>query len=243
MVFKAKKLKPTRIFQCVVDQIQTAILDGTLRPGDVLPPEMKLKEMFDTSRGTIREALRVLEQKGLVNIRTGVGGGAIVKAPDTDKVSESLSLFVQTRSVSHHRLAEFREGVEGIVTALAADRATEKDIRRLRKILSQARTLLEKDSTDWKNFTRLDVQLHIAVAEIADNPVFVAALKMVHDNIMGSCERFSISFSAESLGENYRDLCNIVDAISEGDASRAKRLAREHVRKFTQIMKAASQGR
>ena len=85
-----KRTKPVRIFQSVVDQIQAAILDGRLAPGDVLPSEMKLKDMFATSRGTIREALRVLEQKGLVDIKTGVAGGAVVRAPNTEKLTEGL---------------------------------------------------------------------------------------------------------------------------------------------------------
>ncbi len=92
MALKFKKSKPTRIFQDVVDQIQRAIIDGSLKPGDVLPSEMKLKEMFSTSRGTIREALRILEQKGLVDIKTGVGGGAIIKTVDTEKIAEGLDL-------------------------------------------------------------------------------------------------------------------------------------------------------
>ena len=59
------KMVPKKSYQHVVEQIQTAIMEGTLQQGDRLPSEMKLKESFDTSRGTVREALRVLEQKGL----------------------------------------------------------------------------------------------------------------------------------------------------------------------------------
>ena len=67
--------KQSRIFQDIVDQIQEAILDGRFKAGDMLPSERELKEMFQTSRGTLREALRVLEQKGLIEIKLGVGGG------------------------------------------------------------------------------------------------------------------------------------------------------------------------
>ena len=63
-----------RIFQDVVNQIQDAVLDGRLKVGDVLPPERDLKAMFDTSRGTLREALRVLEERGLIEIKLGVHG-------------------------------------------------------------------------------------------------------------------------------------------------------------------------
>jgi DNA-binding FadR family transcriptional regulator len=67
-----KRAKQNRVFQDVVDQIQDAILSGKLPPGSKLPAERDLKEMFNTSRGTLREALRVLEQKGLIEIKLGV---------------------------------------------------------------------------------------------------------------------------------------------------------------------------
>lgn len=76
MVLEVTRMKPRKSYEYVVEQIESAICDGALAPGERLPSEMKLKEMFDTSRGTVREALRVLEQKGLVTVRTGVKGGA-----------------------------------------------------------------------------------------------------------------------------------------------------------------------
>ena len=176
MALKFKKSKPTRIFQDVVDQIQRAIIDGSLKPGDVLPSEMKLKEMFSTSRGTIREALRILEQKGLVDIKTGVGGGAIIKTVDTEKIAEGLDLLVQSQKVSLDDMAEFRIEVEGIVTALAAERATKNDIKRLKQLLAEGQRLFKEDGAGWEEFIRNDIQVHIAISEIARNPIFIAVL-------------------------------------------------------------------
>jgi len=90
-----QKARQNRIFQDMVEQIQEAILQGTLNPGDKLPPERELKEVFEASRGTLREALRILEQKGLITIKTGVAGGAVVNALTTDQVSESLDLLIR----------------------------------------------------------------------------------------------------------------------------------------------------
>ena len=64
------KAKQSRVFQDVVEQIQNAIISGKLEPGSKLPAERELKDMFNTSRGTLREALRVLEQKGLIGTQT-----------------------------------------------------------------------------------------------------------------------------------------------------------------------------
>lgn len=236
MTIKFKKFKPHRIFQHVVDQIQEAIIDGSLKPGDTLPSEMKLKEMFETSRGTIREALRVLEQKGLLEIKVGVGGGATVKAVDTKNISESLDLLIQYRKVELEHLAEFREGVEGTVTAIAAKRAEKKDIERLKTYLKKARGLLDKNDVGWRDFIQIDIDLHIAIAEIAANPIFTAVLHMVHENILGYYDRFSLK-RKEVHVENYQDLSNIVQAIEKGDSRKARKLAQSHVRKFKRYMK------
>jgi GntR family transcriptional regulator, transcriptional repressor for pyruvate dehydrogenase complex len=236
MTLQFQKLKPHRIFQHVVEQIQGAILDGSLQPGDTLPSEMKLKEMFETSRGTIREALRVLEQKGLLDIKVGVAGGATVKDVDIKNISESLDLLVQCQKVDLEHLAEFREGVEGSVAALAAKRAQKKDIERLKIYLEKFRELLDKRDAGWKDFIRIDIDLHIAIAEIAANPVFTAVLHMVHENILGCFDRFSLKKKAV-LAENYQDLSDVVQAIERGEAQRARTLAQNHVRKFKQYMK------
>ena len=126
-----RKAKQSRIFQDVVDQIQGAILDGHIKAGDKLPSERELCEMLGTSRGTLRESLRVLEQKGLIEIRLGVGGGAIVKDPGGKQITESLAMLIRSQKISLRHLAEFREDVEGTVTGLAAERASDDDIRRV----------------------------------------------------------------------------------------------------------------
>lgn len=220
----------------MVDQIQKAILDGRLKTGDMLPPEMKLKDMFETSRGTIREALRVLEQKGLIDIKIGVGGGAIVKSVGTEKIVESLDLLIQTQKVTYDHLAEFREGVEGIVAALAAERAKKADVESLKKIVECAGDVLETEDLDSAVFVRLDMDLHIALAEIAGNPIYLANLRMVHERILDAYEQFSLR-RKPVLEENYQDLCRIVEAIENGKPDQARSLARHHVRRFNRYMK------
>jgi len=118
-----RQAKPNRTFEDVVSQIQEAILQGSLKPGDKLQSERQLREIFRVSRGTLREALRTLEQKGLINIKTGVQGGAIVCPVDTKLMSESLDLLLQHQKISLRELAEFREEVEGLLAARSAQKA------------------------------------------------------------------------------------------------------------------------
>jgi len=136
--------KQNRIFEDVVDQIQEAIIDGRLQAGDRLPAERELKGVLQTSRSTLREALRVLEQKGLIEIRLGMGGGAIVKSLTEDQVTESLDLLLRSQKVSLNHLAEFREGVEGDVVAIAAERAKDSDIQLLKNLLDDAAACVDR---------------------------------------------------------------------------------------------------
>lgn len=235
-----KQARQNRIFQDVIYQIEEAILQGKLRVGDKLPPERELKEMFKTSRGTLREALRVLEQKGLVMIKTGVNGGAIVQPVTPKHVSESLALLIRYQRIPLRDLAEFREGVEGIVAGLAAERAKGEDIEQLKKLLNEAKRHFKKGVSNWDEFIEVDNQIHMALAHIAGNPVYESVLQMVHDNINRYYNRF-LAKDESIMKENYRDLCEIVRAVEEGKAEEARELVRDHVNRFNRFMEERSE--
>jgi len=227
--------KQSRIFQDIVDQIQEAILTGGFKVGDMLPSERELKEMFQTSRGTLREALRVLEQKGLIEIKLGVGGGAMIKSANTEQVGESLDILIRSQKVSLSHLCEFREEVEGDVVALAAERATAEDIKRLKELLKEAKKHAEKGGTHRDPFLEADKKLHLALAQISRNPIYISVLIMVHNNIHRYYDSF-LPMERRELMENYQDLCDMVQAVEKGDAAKSKAIAQSHIRRFTEYM-------
>jgi DNA-binding FadR family transcriptional regulator len=226
--------KPTKVFQEVVSQIEEAILTGRIETGQTLPSERELKEMFQISRGTLREALRVLEQKGLIEIRLGVGGGSVVRAVDTGRVSESLGLLIRSQKVSLGHLAEFREAVEGSIAAQAAERRSAADIRKLKELLAVAGGCVQAGRRR-DEFLEVDKQIHMTIAATTRNPIYQSVLASIHDNIHRYYDRF-LSMDAHELKENHRDLCDLVAAIEKGDAPNARRLAREHVQRFNAYM-------
>ncbi len=228
-----RKPKPSRVFQHVVDEIQTAILDGRLKPGDQLPSEMKLKEMFDSSRGSIREALRVLEHKRLIDIKTGVSGGAVVRKPDHRLVTESLNMLVQLQHVSLNHLLEFRQEIEGTVAGLAAQRASAENLAGLNNLLRDARSLLRQAEKNGDRLLQIDTRLHVEIAKISANPIFVAVLRMVHENILDAYDWLALK-SSYALTNNFKDMEILVAAIADGNMQRARTLAQEHVRKCHQ---------
>lgn len=234
-----RKTRYNRVFQDLVQQIQEAIMDGRLKPGDRLPSQRELVDLFQTSRASIREALRVLEHKGLIEIKLGVSGGAVVKTPGTETISDVLTLLMQQQHVSFAHLAEFRRSIEGDMTALAAERATDDDRARLEDVLRQAEVCLGQAEPIPYEFIRTDIRMHIALAEASGNPVFIAITRMIHETILGFYDRFTFR-RREVLEENYRDLIAIVAAVKAGDADAARQLALDHVGRFHRHLQAGS---
>lgn len=231
-----RKAKQNRIYQDVVDQIQTSILDGKITPGSKLPPERDLCELFQTSRGTLREALRILEQKNLIEIRLGVNGGAYVRNPNSELMAENLAMLIRSNEVGLDHLEEFREGIEGDVASLAAQRATAADIEQLQNLLAGAKQLCEQGLGRWPDFVRLDEQIHMAIAKVAGNPLYDFVLRSVHDNIQRYYDTF-LNVSDHEMAENYEDLRLLIAAIQDHQAEKAWALAREHVRRFSAYMR------
>lgn len=232
-VFKAAK--QNRIFQDIVEQIQESILGGKFKPGEFLPPERELKEMFQTSRGTLREALRVLENKGLIEIRLGVSGGAYVKGALSDPLVEGLGLMLRSRQISLAHLNEFREDVEGFVTARAAERAEETDIGELSDLLAKARESMEKGPDHWQEFLEIDKKFHRKMAQISRNPIYIFMHNVVHSNIQSYYDEF-LHMDEELLRENYRDLSDILESVRNRNSHKARLLVQNHVHRFYKHM-------
>lgn len=224
-----------RIFQDVVNQIQDAILDGRLKAGDVLPPERELKKMFNTSRGTLREALRVLEERGLLEIRLGVRGGAVVRAISSRQASESLALLVRSRKVALKHLAEFREGMEGNVASLATQRATAEDIETLQALVDEAGRYMNQGRRN--EFLEADKRFHLALSAITGNPVYIFVFHSIHDNIHRYYDHY-LSMDGRELHENFQDLEDILRAVANRRPDEARVMAQSHVHRFHRYMEA-----
>ncbi|MBT1072943.1 FadR family transcriptional regulator [Geobacter chapellei] len=230
-----KQVRQNKAYQGVVEQIEETIVAGTLKPGSLLPAERELKEQFGVSRGTLREALRVLEQKGLIEIRTGVSGGSVVREVNGDKLSENIGLLIRNRTVSLQDLATFREGIEGGVAALAAQRASEGDIAFLRELLGEAEGHLKLGRKGWNAFIRTDEKLHMALARISANQLYISVLESVYSNIHTYYDNY-LSYGKQRLQENYDDLRGIVEAVAAGEGEKARKLAQGHVERFNAYM-------
>jgi GntR family transcriptional regulator, transcriptional repressor for pyruvate dehydrogenase complex len=231
-----EKAKPIRTYQAVAEQIQEAILSGKIKPGERLSAERNLSKEFDISRRTLREAFRVLENKGLIEIRTGMKGGAVVRDLNTEQMAESLAMLIRSGKASLPNLTAFRWDLETAVASRAAAEATEKDIAMLEGLLGEGEALLSKKNFDWKAFLDVDRRMHIAVATVARNPIHEFILTSIHENILRYYENY-LPKDKKVSKLNYKDMFDLVQAIKQGDESLASEKAREHVRHGWSFMK------
>ncbi len=230
-----QKAKKNRVFQDVVNQIQEAILDRRLAPGDVLPPERQLRETFNVSRGTLREALRVLEQKGLIEIRVGTAGGSIVRQAGMEQLTETFVLLIRSGSLSVMDVGQFRKGVEGKTAALAAQNASAREIRDLEALLKQAEQLNARGDIGWEDFLDIDQEIHKELAKISKNSLYILVSEMIHDNIRQYYDKF-LENTPGRMAENLKDLEEMIAAVRNHLPHEAERIAENHVHKFIVLM-------
>ena len=160
-------------------QIEAAIIEEKIRPGERLPSERELQVLFQTGRGVIREALRALKQKGLIEVRKGAKGGAFVKEVEVGNASESFSIFLKQQHIEPGHLIEMRESIDKTITTLAIARAdkTEKQ-----ELLKQARKLQELNRSPYPDMGELseaDRNLNIRLARMSKNPIFEWIMRAV----------------------------------------------------------------
>ena len=201
-------------------QIENTIVNNDFLPGNKIPPSRKFQQMLGVRQGTLREALRILEQKGLIEIRLGRNGGLFVKAASIDKVNESLVLLIRQKQISVEDLIVFRKALEVSAAAWAAARAEKEDLTKLKKLLGDLEKIIEKGVEGFDQFYKVEDKMHRALVRTARNPLIESVLTAVCDNYPGYNLDITIrkhDFMKITLGDWER----LVKAISEGESNEA----------------------
>jgi len=161
-------VKTQRISDEIVRQIRDALFAGALRVGDKLPTERMLAKEFEASRTSVREAIRGLEQQGIIQVKKGVSGGLFIADVDHRLVSKSFHTLFQLRKVSIHHIAEVRMLFEPEAARLAAQRAKPEDLQELEEVIQKMADVVKTG----KRPTFFDLKFHKLVARAAGNPIF-----------------------------------------------------------------------
>lgn len=178
-----RQVRKTRIYHEIVDQIRGLIAAGRIKPGDRLPPERELAELFKASRNSVRDAIRVLEQMGLIESRQG--DGTYVRSVSVEELTEPLALLLLQSRTQMRELWEVRRVLEPALAEFAAARITDEELAELDAVLEQQRRKVEAGFIALEE----DTAFHNGIAEAARNTVMLRALDTLVDLLRQSRER------------------------------------------------------
>ncbi|HEY8217925.1 MAG TPA: FCD domain-containing protein [Acidimicrobiia bacterium] len=221
----------TKAPRLVAESLRERILDGEFAPDALLPATEALVDEYGVSRPTVREALNVLEADGLVRLRRGPGGGAIVQAPDSVAITRSLESLLRFEGTTIEQLMEVRFVVDPLAARLAAERATAEDLERISASIERQREDAVRTShEEW--FTE-NLHFHWLIAAAAHNPVVRVLSESLHDIVLTGGLRVPVEEHERdrSIAEHEA----VLRCIAARDADGAERRLREHLERSMRL--------
>ena len=214
----------------IAEAIAEHILDSALKPGTVLPTEARMVEQYGVGRATVREALRLLELQGLVDVRPGPSGGPVVREPEPYHVAHLLSIIFSLSGVSFADVIETRIILEPQLARLAAIHATEEEIRQL----GATAKLQHGAIGDEKEFLRLNSEFHTRIARASRNLVLSTYQAAIRSLEVG--QPIGVRIQPASREGTCRAHERIVTAIERRDAEMALSAMRTHMEAFAKYL-------
>ncbi|SEI04400.1 GntR family transcriptional regulator, transcriptional repressor for pyruvate dehydrogenase complex [Halobacillus karajensis] len=219
------KIERKKVSMQVFDRIKEYIHEEKMKPGDRLPTEKQLSEMFGVSRTPVREALSVLEASGLTVSKQG-GGSIVQETSLTNLIEETQFEFVDSKEVLN--LLETRIILETEAARLAAERGTPDDKSQIKRNLEEIRKAQDDNRVGYKE----DIAFHNAIAKASQNPILVHSVENL-TTLYEKAIRFSLKKNmgvsekrAQVLSEHER----IYTAIRMGNGDQAKDEMDQHLR-------------
>ena len=215
-----------RISEVIVDQIRLLIRNGRLVAGSRLPSERELCTQFGVSRVTVREALRVLEASGLIEIRVGARGGAFVTAPTSERVGIGITDLLAMSGLSAAEVTEARQLFELGIVPLICERATDEDIEDLMSRCAFAEKALKRGEYTME----LSAEFHVRLAEATHNGAITMLVQSLREPMLMSMVR--AHEAAPAMGKKgVREHRAFVEAVRDRDVERADEIMAEHLRR------------
>jgi GntR family transcriptional repressor for pyruvate dehydrogenase complex len=218
-----KLVQSSRLYEQIVKQIEDSIERGDLKEGDQLPAERELALQFGVSRTAVREAVKALREKGLVEAYPGRGTFITSETSNSIRLTFDRMIKSGPREGTLH-LVEVREILEPEIAALAAKRVTEESLNELREAIA----IMDGAKGDPDSFIEADLDFHLALAEAAANPLILSLI----DSIVGVLREqrlriFQVDGGPERGQYHHK---RILEAIENHDALGAREAMRAHLR-------------
>lgn len=217
----------SRLYEQIVEQIERTILDGQLKAGDQLPPERELAQRFGVSRTAVREAVKALSEKGLVEACPG--RGTFVTNGTSQAIRQSLDRMIKINQPDGTlHLIEVREILEPEIAARAAARADEKDVAALR----EAFAAMDQAGGDADAFIEADLDFHLALAEAANNPLIPAVIDSIVALLREHRLRMFHVHGGPERGQYHHR--RILEAVERHDPEAARTAMKAHLQQVSE---------
>jgi DNA-binding FadR family transcriptional regulator len=230
-------VKATKSSEALANVLREQILTGGIDEGTSLPSERDIVDETGLGRGSVREALRVLEVEGLIRTKAGRHGGTYATRPDENSLTRFVSLFVRGRRVPMNALLEARTTLEPSLAFLAALNRTSADVAELENVCSALEV-----TTDSATFGRLNIAWHYRVAIASHNELLVAFLTSIESAIARGSEAHAKVFDPDFADIRLavvRAHRSVTDAVIRGQADAAKRRMERHLRAYAETLAVA----
>jgi GntR family transcriptional repressor for pyruvate dehydrogenase complex len=230
--------RPQKSSMLVAQRIIRDVMRGGFKAGDSLPHEKTMLEMYSTGRGTLREALRLLEFQGVITLKPGPGGGPVLLNPDSTHLESTIVLLMELKGAPFRTIAEVRASLEPLICSLAATRIEDEKLIELKQTISQ----MSENITDEYLFLEANKRFHDVISWSSGNALFgyivESLLGIMDGTIVGvdypPARRIAIIKAHEE----------IFDALAARDADESEKRMREHIaayvtyieRKFPEVM-------
>lgn len=201
--------------ELVAEQLRRRIMNGELRIGQRLPPEDELNQHFGIARTTLREALRVLESQGLLEIRRGRGGGPVITKPDLEPAATALAIALQLEGATVGHLYEVRRMIEPDAAGKLAHKHTDADMAALNRAIDKAK--IAADANDTGAFGEAAASVHETLLERAANPALSIISQLLHDLVWRYYADRAAAASQQLMRRAVRSYRRLVTYIEDGD--------------------------
>lgn len=215
-------IQTERLYEQIVVQIEARIMNGELKIGDQLPAERELAEQFAVSRTAVREAVKALQEKGLIEIRPG--RGTFVTNGTTGAARQSLGLLMKFESGKDSiNLVEVRGMLEPEIAALAATRMTDEYLSVMAEAIKTMETALENADV----FVEADLDFHLALAEATQNPIIPIIMDSLIDLLREQRKRTALTKGGLKRGQAHHK--KIMEAVTRRDPEAARQAMHNHM--------------
>jgi DNA-binding FadR family transcriptional regulator len=221
--------------EMLAERLRRHILRGQYVQGDQLPTERELASEAQLGRGSIREALRILEAQGLVQTLAGRHGGSIVSRPSDHLLAQQIDSYAKARALSLRALVDARAAIEPMVAQLAAMHRTENDLAALRRVADR---LDAAAASDVRRFLKENVKWHQALAAASHNDLLRAFATSI-SRLMYDTSRIRNFATADVRAVVCKSHRRILAAVEQRDAAAARRRTERDIESYARYLAAA----